>query len=234
VVENKINLAIFDFDGTLSRGHLWVGIAKHHQQNKVKRRTLFLYLFSHLPFWLAARVKLYSDEKNRARWGEGLPVLFKGYTKEEVHHIFEWVTDQYFIPVLRQDVMEILQEQKNKGSKVMILSGMITDFLEVISTRIGADYVVGTRPELVNNKYTGRIIKPLCFGENKAKYLSSFIQQHQLDVDLRRSSAYADSIYDMSVFQLVGNPVATYPDKELYHLATRNKWRIIGDLTNRI
>jgi HAD superfamily hydrolase (TIGR01490 family) len=233
VLESKINLAIFDFDGTLSSGHLWVGISKHHRQNKVKRRTLYFYLLSHLPFWLAAKVKLYSDEKNRARWGEDIPVLLKGFTQEEVRKIFEWVVDHYFISLLRKDVVKILEEHKNKGDKVIILSGMVTDFLEVIGSRIGVDYIVGTRPELVNNIYTGRIIQPLCFGKNKAKYLSSFIKEKQLEVDLEHSSAFADSIYDISVLQLVGNPVATYPDKELYQLAARHKWQIIGGITSR-
>ena len=229
MAENKINLAIFDFDGTLTSGHLWTGIAKHHRQKKVKRRTLYFYLLSHLPLWLAAKAKLYNEEKNRAKWGEDVPVLFKGFTREETCKAFEWITDHYFIPLLRKDVMEILKDHKNKGFKVMILSGMVTDFLEVVAGKIGADYVVGTKSEIVNNTYSGRIIQPLCFGKNKARYLSDFIQQQHLNVDLVRSSAYADSIYDLSVLQLVGNPVATYPDKELYELALQKKWQIVGN-----
>jgi HAD superfamily hydrolase (TIGR01490 family) len=226
--ENKITLAIFDFDGTLTEGHFWVGISKHHRAKKVNRLALYTYLLSHLPPWFASKLKLYNEEKNRAKWGQDLSVLFKGFTVEEARRTFEWVTDNYFIPLLRPDVMGILKEHKKQGHKVMILSGMFTDFLEIMGRKIGADYVVGTKLEKVNSMCTGRIIKPLCFGENKARFLNEFVQQNQLKVDFSRSSAYADSIYDTPIFRLVGRPVATYPDKELYRLALSQKWQIVG------
>lgn len=225
---DKITLAIFDFDGTLSSGHLWLGIAKHHKAHKIKRLSLYTYLLSHMPFWIAAKLKLYSEEKNRAKWGEDLPVLFKGFTLEEARQSFVWVIDNYFMPLMRQDVIKILQDHKKQGRKVILLSGMFTTFLEVIGQRIGTDYVVGTKLEIVNNVYSGRIIRPLCFGENKAKFLNEFIQQQKLDVDFSRSFAYADSIFDAPVFRMVGNPVATYPDKQLHELAISRKWQIIG------
>jgi HAD superfamily hydrolase (TIGR01490 family) len=226
--EDKITLAIFDFDGTLTEGHLWLGISKHHQENRVKRLTLYTYLFSHLPFWFAAKLKLYSEEKNRAKWGEDLSVLFKGFTPEGARKAFEWVADNYFMSLMRPDVMEELNKHKKQGHRVMLLSGMFDSFLEVMGERIGTDYVVGTRLELQNNVYSGRIIKPLCFGENKVKLLTEFIQQQKLEINYSQSSAYADSIYDTPVLRVVGNPTATYPDKELYQLALREKWKIIG------
>ena len=232
MAEDKITLAIFDFDGTLTVGHLWLGIAKHHREKKVKRLTVYTYLLSHMPFWLAAKIKLYSEEKNRAKWGEDLSVLFKGFSTEEGRKAFNWVTDNYFLPLLRPDMIQILNRHKKQGHKVVILSGMFSDFLDVVGQRIGADYVVGTELETVNNIYSGRIIKPLCFGENKARFLSRFIQLKHLNVDLKLSWAYADSIYDTPVFRMVGNPVASYPDNKLHNLALSEKWQIISHPKN--
>jgi putative phosphoserine phosphatase/1-acylglycerol-3-phosphate O-acyltransferase len=228
MAEDQTILAIFDFDGTLTTGHLWSGIAKHHRQHRVKRVALYSYLFSHLPLWLAAKIKLYNEEKNRVKWGEDLSILFGGFTREEGRKAFEWVTDNYFVPLLRPEMMELLHRHQKQGYKTMILSGMFGDFLEVVAQRIGVDYVVGTRLELVNGAYSGRIIKPLCFGENKAKFLIEFIHLKQLGIDLKRCWAYADSIYDTPVFRIVGNPVAAYPDEKLYRLALSEKWQIIG------
>jgi HAD superfamily hydrolase (TIGR01490 family) len=232
MAENKITLAVFDFDGTLTEGHLWVGIARHHQAHKINRLQVYLYLISHLPMWMAAKVKLYSVEKNRAQWGEDLPVLFKGFSRDKAHKAFQWVTDNYFLPLIRADVMSKLIEHKQQGHKIMLLSGMFTDFLEVVGKSLGVDFVVGTRLEEVANVYSGRIVKPLCFGENKAKLFSEYILQHKLDVDLAQSSAYADSYYDMPVFNLVGHPVAAYPDKKLMTLALEKGWQIIGNNTS--
>jgi HAD superfamily hydrolase (TIGR01490 family) len=229
MAQAKTVLAIFDFDGTLTEGHLWAGISRHHHQKKVKRTAVYWYLLAHMPFWLAAKLKIYSEEKNRAKWGEDLSVLFKGFTRDEAENVFDWVTDQYFVPLLRPDILEVLKEHQKQGHKIMLLSGMFSEFLEVVGRRIGVDYVVGTRLEILNNRCTGRIIQPLCFGENKAVLMSAYIQQKQLTVDYAFSSAYADSIYDSPVFRLVGRPVATYPDKKLYRLASAEKWQIIGN-----
>jgi HAD superfamily hydrolase (TIGR01490 family) len=229
MANSKITLAIFDFDGTLTEGHLWLGIARHHQQKRVKRRTFLLYFLTHMPFWLATKFKLYSDEKNKARWGEDLSTLFKGFTVDEGHRAFEWVTDNYFMPLMRADLLDKLKSHQKQGQKIMLLSGMFTDFLMVIGKRLGVDYVVGTRLEVVNDAYSGRIIKPLCFAKEKAYLLNEFIRKQGLEVDFSQSTAYADSIYDSPVFEIVGHPVATYPEKELLKYAQSRNWEVIGN-----
>lgn len=225
---SPIPLAIFDFDGTLTRGHLWQGIASHHRAHKVKRLAVYFYFITHLPLWLAAKVKIYSEEKNRAKWGGDLAVLFKGFTRQKALDAFIWVTSNYFQPLMRPDILEKLEEHKKLGFKIFILSGMFTDFLEVIADKIGADYVVGTRMEQKNSIYTGRIVPPVCFGEDKARLLKEFIRQEKLKVDFQRSYAYADSFYDLPVFKLVGNPVAVYPDKVLSEIARDNNWPVLS------
>jgi fatty acyl-CoA reductase len=230
MAEDKIILAIFDFDGTLTQGHLWSGIYKHHRQHQIKRYSLYVYLISHLPFWIAAKTGFYSEEKNRSKWGEDLSVLIKGFTVAQAHTAFEWVADNYFKPLMRLDVINILEEHKKQGHKIMLLSGMFKDFLEVMGEKIGADFVVGTNLEVVNDVYSGHIIPPLCFGENKARLLAEFIRKQNLDIDYSRSFAYADSIYDMPVLRMVGNPTATYPDKELAEFANHAHWQIIGKI----
>jgi HAD superfamily hydrolase (TIGR01490 family) len=227
MLEDKIVLAIFDFDGTLTNGHMWSGIARHHLEKRVNRFAVYSYFLSHLPFWLASKAKLYDEQKDKVKWGEDLPSLIKGFTVAEAHQAFEWVADKYFMSLLREDMVRILVEHRNKGDKTMILSGMFTDFLEVMMSRIGVDYVVGTELEKKDKVYTGKIIKPLCFGEDKARYLIEYIQKKHLNVDFSRSTAYADSISDMPVFNVVGNPVAVYPEKPLYQSARSRNWQII-------
>jgi putative phosphoserine phosphatase/1-acylglycerol-3-phosphate O-acyltransferase len=228
MVGEKLILAVFDFDGTLTEGHLWLGIARHHQAKRVKRRTVLLYFLKHMPYWLASKTGLYSTEKNKTKWGEDLSVLLKGFTEDEATDAFEWVTDNYFMPSMRADVIARLREHRAQGHKVVLLSAMFTDFLKIVGRRLGADFMIGTRLEKINKVYTGRIIPPLCFGENKARLLGEFIRSHKLRVDFSLSTAYADSVHDLPVFRMIGYPVATYPDKELYKIALEQKWPILG------
>lgn len=230
---NKVTLAIFDFDGTLTTGHLWVGIARHHKAHKVKRIALYTYLFSHMPFWLAAKMKIYSEERNRARWGEDIAGLFRGFSIGQARQAFEWVMDNYFSGLMRQDVIKLLNEHRKKGHKIVLLSGMLNDFLEVVGSKLGADFTIGTKMEIKNNKYTGKIIQPLCFGENKAKLLLKHFAEKNIQLELKNSYAYADSIFDLPVFEMVGNPIACYPDEKLLQLATDKNWKIIGNLPTK-
>jgi len=58
--------------------------------------------------------------------------------------------------LLRASIEQRLVEHKKKGDKTMILSGMFNDFLEVMMSRIGVDYVVGTQLQIIDNVYTGK------------------------------------------------------------------------------
>jgi HAD superfamily hydrolase (TIGR01490 family) len=224
----EIRLAIFDFDGTLTSGHLWKGISEYLREHKTNRLTLYNYLLVHIPFWLLARARLYGEEKNRSRWGEAMSVLIKGFSEPQARQAFAWVSDNYFAALMRPDMLALMQRHKSEGDKILLLSGMFQEFLEVEGEKLGADYAIGTRLELKNGAYNGKIIKPLCFGENKARLLQEFIRNQHLAVDLAGSTAYADSYYDRPVFNLVGNPVAAYPDQKLLKLAIANHWQVVG------
>ena len=141
--------------------------------------------------------------------------------------MFDWVTDNYMLNSLRSDVVDILQWHKQSGHIVAIVSATSTVLLETVGQRLGVSHVIGTKLEVVDGTYTGKVVKPVCFGQNKAKLLQQFLRQNGLKIDLSSSFAYADSISDVPLLKLVGNPVATYPDKGLRQFAEDNKWRIL-------
>jgi phosphoserine phosphatase len=48
------------------------------------------------------------------------------------------------------------------------------------------------------------------------------------EVDYENSFAYADSITDLGLFEIVGNPRPVYPDAELAVLAKEKGWPVHG------
>jgi HAD superfamily hydrolase (TIGR01490 family) len=157
---------------------------------------------------------------------EDLGGIFEGTSKEEALEVFHWVADNIF-KSLRSDIVDILHQHKQSEHIVVIVSATFSEFLEVVGQKLGVSNVIGTKLEVINGKYTGKVIKPLCFGENKAKLLKEFINQNGLKIDISSSFAYADSIFDAPLLELVGNPVATYPDEDLRRLAEHSGWRIL-------
>jgi len=157
---------------------------------------------------------------------EDLGGIFKGASKEEGMEVFEWVTDNYVLKSLRSDVVDILHQHQQSGHIVVIVSAIFSELLDVIKQRLGVSNVIGTKLEAIDARYTGKIIPPLCFGENKARLLKEFVDQNGLEIDCSASFAYADSIFDVPLLKLVGNPVATYPGRHLRRLAEDNGWQI--------
>jgi HAD superfamily hydrolase (TIGR01490 family) len=224
---NTETAAIFDLDGTLFTGHFWQGIVKYHIEHRIKLPSVVAYIITHMPLWAASKLRISGEETYKVRWGEDLAAIFRGLTGEEMIKIYEWVVDNYVMKLLRMDILELVHQHKDKGHATIILSTSFYDFLEIIKQRLGVDHVVGTKIEMVNNICSGRIVKPLCFGINKARLLKEFISQAKLNIDLASSFAYADSYSDMPVLKMVGTPIATYPNKKLLDLALSRGWQIL-------
>jgi len=164
---------------------------------------------------------------------EDLSGIFKGASEGEVLEVFHWVADNYIFESLHNDVIEILDQHKQRGDTVVIVSGAFSGLVEIVGKRLCVPNVIGTKLEVIDGKHTGRVVYPLCFGENKAKLLREFLNRNGLEMDKPSSFAYADSIFDASLLKLVANPVATYPDDDLRRLAEHNHWRIFPDSTQR-
>jgi len=182
---------------------------------------------THSALWLLSLCKLYSREQCRVKWMEDLSGIFKGASRKEVQDIFRWVADNYLFESLRSDVVEILHQHKQSGHIVIIVSATFNELLEVIGQKLGVSNVIGTKLEMIDGKYTGKAIYPLCFAENKVKLLKEFMEQAGLEIDSSASFAYSDSIFDVPVLKLVGNPVATYPSEHLRQFAEYKGWRIL-------
>lgn len=224
---NKEVAAIFDLDGTLYTGHLWSGLVKHHLKHKLKRFSVYAYVASHMPLWLAGKLRLVREETYKSIWGQDMPFLLKGLKKDEVVAIYRWITDYYLMPLLRTDILDLVKRHKKRGHTTILLSGSFDDFLQVVRQRLGVDFAVGTKLEVIDNVYSGRIVKPMGFGINKVKLLKDFLSEANVEVDLRKSFAYADSISDAPMLEITGNPIATYPDTRLLNLAKQRGWQII-------
>jgi HAD superfamily hydrolase (TIGR01490 family) len=219
--------AVFDFDGVLFDGHFWIAVARHYFKNRIKLIQFSSYFLTHMPLWLAAKLKIISDETNKMKWAEDLAVAFKGFNREQGSKIFNRLRDEYVAKCLRPDMLALVQEHRKQGHTIIVLSGCFADFLETLKPNLGADYIIGTQLEVKNDAYTGKIVRPLCFGVNKARFLNEFLVQVRPDINLNLSYAYADSLTDAPVLESVGRAIAAYPDKQLGDLARLRGWVIL-------
>jgi phosphoserine phosphatase len=85
--------------------------------------------------------------------------------------------------------------------------------------------VIATRARLdEDGKYTGEL-EFYAYGPHKAEAIREMAVRE--GIDLARSYAYSDSITDLPMLDLVGNPVAVNPDRELARVARDREWETI-------
>jgi phosphoserine phosphatase len=87
--------------------------------------------------------------------------------------------------------------------------------------------VVGTDIEIKDGYFTGRVIPPACMGVEKDRQTRRFLQARGWSIDLASSFAYADSISDRALLEMVGHSIAVYPDPALAALARQQNWDIM-------
>jgi phosphoserine phosphatase len=89
------------------------------------------------------------------------------------------------------------------------------------------EHSIATRVEVVDGKFTGRGIKPFCYGRGKLYWAEKFAEEH--GIDLAASWFYTDSIVDLPMLEAVGHPVAVNPDPRLRAEAKRRGWLVVDD-----
>jgi len=101
----------------------------------------------------------------------------------------------------------------------------------IIARRLGLTGALGTVAESSDGKYTGRLVGEVLHGPAKAAAVRSLAAREGLN--LRRCSAYSDSVNDVPMLSVAGTAVAVNPDSELRDIARQRGWEIRDFRTGR-
>ena len=90
---------------------------------------------------------------------------------------------------------------------------------------IGVDNVIATKAKINENGcYTGEV-EIYAYGPEKATAVQAAVDAE--GISLESSYAYSDSATDQPLLELVGNPVAVNPEKDLREVAEERGWPIL-------
>lgn len=218
--------AFFDVDGTLTDTRVWEGLMAYFKLRGLRRWTHRAFWAYHMPYYLLHKARLISQGTFRRPWAAHLAWYLRGYSPEETHPVWDWVVEDFLSQHWRMDVRRLLDGHRTAGDLVMLVSAGPLPLLERIAREVGASHVVATRFGLRDGRYTGRSLEPVCIDENKAALALAYLESHVVQVDIQASYAYADAISDLHLLEMVGNPVAVYPDEELREVALAQGWRV--------
>lgn len=218
--------ALFDCDGTLFAAQYGRGLMKYSSNNGRRGTARAYYASLILPYFLH-KYHLLGDESFNRSVTSRLAWMVKGLTEKEFDSTSEWILKEHILPTERSKVIARLRDHQSNGHVILLVSGWLTPSLNLLGAHYKVDGVVGTKLEMSDGRYTGRIIPPVITGQDKDRCSREFFSSNKIEVDWEASYAYADSITDTGLFGMVGHPVAVSPDEKLLELARSRNWEII-------
>lgn len=190
------NIAVFDFDGTLTtRDTLLMFI---HYVAGTKRFLIGMTLFA--PLIILMKLRLYDNSKCKEHvfsW------FFRGMSHDDfVRHGQNFAAKVR--TVARSSTTEALARHRAKGDTLYIISASIEEWVAPYCHSLGVDHVLATRAEVdANGLLTGRFASPNCYGAEKVRRLLAV----EPDRDSYHLTAYGDSSGDLEMFALADERV---------------------------
>ncbi len=129
-------------------------------------------------------------------------------------------------PIILQAGRDLIAKHKDSGDITLIITATNSFVTKPIAARLGVEYLIATEPEIIDDRYTGRVAGEPSYKQGKVKRLQDWLEQH--GQTLAGSIFYSDSHNDIPLLERVDKPVAVDPDNILAQHATSRRWPIIS------
>jgi HAD superfamily hydrolase (TIGR01490 family) len=211
----------FDVDGTLVATNLIPP-------------TLYYLLNLPTPLHVAAKLgrallkapqMAWAELHDRRLFNEMLFTVFEGVSEDRLVSLADDVFDRVMKPALFRGARDLVQTSLDKGHEVILVSGALDVVVQHMASYLGATAFIANRLEIKDLYATGKLLRPVVAGPNKALLVRDHARAngHNLDACF----AYSDSYSDVPMLSIVGYPVAVNPDRRLALLAKAYNWPII-------
>ncbi len=147
-----------------------------------------------------------------------------GRTVEELRRLGEEIYDEVMADKIYAGTRALAQRHLDAGQRVWLVTATPSELAEVIATRLGLTGALGTVAESRDGVYTGALVGEMLHGRAKASAVRAIAAREGLD--LRRCTAYSDSVNDLPMLTAVGTAVAINPDGELRDIARQRGWQM--------
>ncbi len=212
-------LAVFDVDGTLVE----TNVVEYYFWMRLKAQPL-----TDWPGFLAGVARsaprwLYLERRSRAEFQRSFYREYDGLDPDEMRRLGREALNEVTLRRIYPEGMRRIREHKRAGHRVLLLTGALDLVVEPLAELLEVE--VDSAHLLVRDgRLTGDLEKPPPAGEARGFLLEEYALAN--GIDLAESFAYADSLSDLPMLEMVGTPVAVNPDPRLSQLAGQRGWRI--------
>lgn len=166
------------------------------------------------------------DGASRQKLNELYYKQFKGAAFSDMMNMGRrWFESLDHDTLFKTPVIKAINEHKQKGNSIALVSGSFQPCLAPILEHIGGHWLLCTDLETVENVLTGNI-KQQAIGAGKRAIIERFASEQALQLD--NCYAYGDDISDIDMMKSVGHPIAvTSSNSTLMDIAHSHGWPII-------
>jgi len=148
------------------------------------------------------------------------------YSLHELAALHDEFMREYIEPMIQPKALALLQEHRNRGDYLLIITATNSFVTHPIAKRLKVDDILASDAEIINNHYTGKGIGTPCFQGGKVIRLREWLTEKHYD--LHDAYFYSDSINDLPLLEQVPNPIAVDPDDRLEKVAIERGWKIMS------
>ena len=221
--------AFFDVDNTMMMGASLFWFARGLAARKYfTTRDMLGFV------WQQAKFRIGGNEGNpddMLTIRENALAFVAGREVAEIVQHSEEIYDELMADRIWAGTRALAQQHLDNGQRVWLVTATPVELASIIAHRLGLTGALGTVAEVVDGKYTGRLVGEMMHGPAKAEAVLALAEREGLD--LTRCTAYSDSANDLPMLSLVGTAVAVNPDTELRAVAKSSGWTIRDFRTGR-
>jgi HAD superfamily hydrolase (TIGR01490 family) len=129
-------------------------------------------------------------------------------------------------PIITEPGREIINQAIEDG-KIVIIATATNDFVtRPIADLFNVRTLIATEFEVINQKFTGKVLNTPCFREGKVSKVKKWVDDNNFD--LSKASFYSDSFNDLPLLEKVKNPVIVDGDDKLLEIGKNRNWDCIS------
>ena len=217
---DQATIAFFDLDRTLIAGYSILAIARETAEQGARRGKLreatkvVQDILKH---------KVYRSGANYHRLVKRTTKALSGVSESTLRDIGENAYRKYLAKSLYREAVALVEAHRAAGHKLAIVSSASRYQIEPIARVLGIEEIHCTQLEVVEGRFTGQVIVPMCYGEGKLLAAQRSARQHK--AALKNCWFYSDSSADLPLVRKVGHPVAVNPSDKLGAHARTHKWQ---------
>ncbi len=185
-----MNLALFDFDGTLTTKDSLDEFLKE----SVGKKKYMLNMFKFLPYFILWQLRVMNN-------GVAKEHLFRIFFKGMDENIFKEKAKEFSLEkldlIINQERIKLLKKHQENGDRVIIVSASMKCWLQPWCDKNSIE-LLSSQLEFENGAFSGKFLTPNCHGKEKERR----IKEHLNVSDYETIYAYGDSSGDKQMLAL--------------------------------